>query len=223
MDFRHEYKHEITPSDLLALRSRLGAVLQRDRHTVNGKYEIRSLYFDDLYDKALREKINGVNQREKFRIRHYNADTSFIVLEKKRKINGLCSKEQAILTKEEAQAVAEGKAEVIRDHSDSLVREFYRKMADEGMIPKTIVDYTREPFVFPPGNVRITLDYNIRSGLRCTDFLDPQCVTVPIRDNPIILEVKWGEYLPDIIRDLVQIPSAHAAAFSKYAACRIYE
>ena len=86
----------------------------------------------------------------------------------------------------------------------------------------TIVDYTREPFVFAPGNVRVTLDYNIRTGLKCTDFLNPDCVTVPAGDAPIILEVKWDEFLPNIIRDAVQLDGRRSAAFSKYAACRIY-
>ena len=88
MKFRHEWKHEINYSDMLALRSRLQAVMVMDSHTINGKYEIRSLYFDNLQDKALLEKLNGVNMREKFRVRYYNGDTSFILLEKKSKMNG---------------------------------------------------------------------------------------------------------------------------------------
>lgn len=83
MEFRHEWKHEIGYADLLVLRTRLGAVMERDRHAVGGSYEIRSLYFDNLADKALREKIDGVNCREKFRIRYYNGDLSQIFLEKK--------------------------------------------------------------------------------------------------------------------------------------------
>ena len=93
----------------------------------------------------------------------------------------------------------------------------------QGLRPKTIVDYTREPFVFTAGNVRVTLDYNIRTGLRCTDFLNPDCVTIPAGNAPIILEVKWDEYLPDIIKDIVQLPSCRSGAFSKYATCRIYD
>lgn len=84
------------------------------------------------------------------------------------------------------------------------------------------MDYTREPFIFGPGNVRITIDSNIRTGLKCTDFLNPLCVTVPVGASPIILEVKWDEYLPDIIRHAVQLPNCRAGAFSKYAHCRIY-
>ena len=83
MKYRHEWKHEINYADMLTLRTRLPAVMHRDGHAINGAYQIRSLYFDTLSDKALREKIDGVDIREKLRIRYYNGDTSFIVLEKK--------------------------------------------------------------------------------------------------------------------------------------------
>ena len=108
MDFRYEWKHEIAYGDLLALQPRLAAVMRRDSHAIDGRYEIRSLYFDNLQDKALREKIDGVNNREKFRIRYYNGDTSLLLLEKKRKINGLCAKEQARLEEGRARALALG-------------------------------------------------------------------------------------------------------------------
>ena len=170
MDFRHEWKHVVGYSDLLALRSRLTAVMAQDIHAINGKYEIRSLYFDNLADKALREKIDGVNTREKFRIRYYNGDLSFILLEKKSKINGLCSKLQTELTGEEAQAIASGTIQALAGSTKPLLQELYLKMTLQGLQPKTIVDYTREPFVYAPGNVRVTLDYNIRTGLYCKDF-----------------------------------------------------
>ena len=102
-----------------------------------------------------------------------------------------------------------------------LVQELYSKMR-RGLRPKTIVDYTREPFVYAPGNVRVTLDYNIRTGLGCTDFLNPNCVTIPAGDAPILMEVKWDAFLPEIIRAAVQLEGRRASAFSKYAACRIY-
>lgn len=95
-------------------------------------------------------------------------------------------------------------------------------MQTQGLRPKTIVDYTREAFVYDPGNVRVTLDYDIRTGIRETDFLKKTCVTIPIENGPVILEVKWDEFLPAIIRDIVQLNGRHSSAFSKYAACRIY-
>jgi len=224
MKFRHEWKHEINYLDLLTLRTRLNAVMTRDAHAIDGKYEIRSVYFDNAKDKALLEKIDGVNYREKFRIRYYNGDTSFITLEKKSKINGLCSKDSCFITKEEAEKLIHGDLTWMMDEKNDrpLCKELYSKMMSQGLRPKTIVDYTREPFVFPAGNVRVTIDYNIRTGEFRTDFLNPDTITLPAGDSPILLEVKWDEYLPDIIKDAVALKGRHQAAFSKYAQCRIY-
>ncbi len=221
MKYRNEWKHEINYCDMLILRSRLSVIAKPDPHTTDGKYFIRSLYFDTASDKALREKTDGVNRREKFRIRIYNGDSSVIKLEKKSKINGLCAKQTVLLSKSEAQATVQGDYGWMAAAKNPLTAEFYSKLTG-GLMPKTIVDYTREPFVFPQGNVRVTLDYNIRTGIKCTDFLNSDCVTVPAGESPIVLEVKWDEYLPDIIRDAVQLPGRRVTAFSKYAACRIY-
>ena len=220
--YRHEWKHEISYADLLAIRQRLRAVAESDPHAQGGRYLIRSLYFDNLDDKALREKIDGVNLREKFRIRYYNGDTSVIHLEKKSRRAGLGTKFSAALSREEAQRIVDGDPDWMMDSGRPLVQELYCKMRWQGLRPKVIVEYTREPFIYRPGNVRVTFDYDIRTGLSCTDFLNPNCVTIPAGDAPILLEVKWDAFLPNIIRDAVQTPGRHAEAFSKYAQCRIY-
>ena len=222
VSYRHEWKHVLNTGDLLVLRQRLRAVLESDPHAADGKYQVRSLYFDTLRDKALREKIDGVNTREKFRLRLYNGDCSMIRLEKKSRRNGLGTKCSANLTAAEAKKLIEGDLSWMLDTDRPLVQELYCKMRYQGMRPKTIVDYTREPFVFPPGNVRVTLDYDIRTGLGCTDFLDPDIVTIPAGDAPILLEVKWDAFLPAIIRDAVSVPDRRVGAFSKYAQCRVY-
>ncbi|MBQ7588939.1 MAG: polyphosphate polymerase domain-containing protein [Lachnospiraceae bacterium] len=222
LKFRHEMKHIITPADRLILRQRLNAVATPDPHAKDGVYEIRSLYFDNINDKALTEKVNGINRREKFRIRYYNGDTGFIHLEKKSKIVNLCNKQSALITAEEAQRIVDNDLGWMMESDRPLVRELYTKMRGQGLKPKTIVDYTRDPYIFGPGNVRVTLDYNIRTGMGCTDFLNPKCVTVPAGDPVVILEVKWDEYLPDIIRDIIQLKNRRTGGFSKYAACRIY-
>ena len=223
MKFRHEWKYEINYSDLITLRMRLPAIMQRDCHTINNKYEIRSLYFDTPKDDALKEKINGVNKREKFRIRYYNNDLSFISLEKKTKINGLCAKDSCPLTKEETQKIVNGDIDWMLHTDRHLCKELYIKIKTQGLMPKTIVDYTREPFVYKPGNVRVTIDYNIRTGVFQTDFLNSQAITIPAGDHPMILEVKWDEYLPDIIKDIIYLPGRRVNAYSKYAQCRIYD
>ena len=221
--FRHEWKHEINASDRIAIRQRLRAVARPDPHAVDGKYKIRSLYFDDLKDSALREKINGTDNREKFRIRYYDDDTSLIHLEKKSKIHGLTGKRSCSLSREEAQAIADGSIAWMKDSDRALLRELYTKMRNSGLKPKTIVDYIREPFIYDPGNVRVTIDYDLRTGLNSTDFLNPDCITVPTPDAPILLEVKWDEFLPDIIRDAVDLKGRREQSFSKYASCRMLE
>lgn len=219
---RHEWKHAISFSDLLVLRQRFRAIATPDANGTDGRYLIRSLYFDTPSDKALREKLDGVDRREKFRIRCYDHDHSFIRLEKKCKQNGLGTKESAQLTPGETAAILRGDLGWMEKDDRPLVRELREKMYTQLLRPKTIVDYTREAFVYPAGNVRLTLDYDIRTGLSSTDFLDPACPTIPAGDAPIILEVKWDEFLPDPIRRAVQLDGRHSTAFSKYAACRIY-
>lgn len=222
MQYRHEWKHEVSAFDILCLRQRLSAVMTPDPHARGGRYFVRSLYFDDLRDTALREKLDGISRREKFRLRCYNREDSYLVLEKKSKVGGLCAKEQTPLTRRQAQTLLAGDGAALADDLPPLMQELLRKMQTRGLRPKTIVDYTREPFVFAPGNVRVTLDYDIRTGLGSTDFFDFRCPTIPAGDAPAVLEVKWDEYLPGVIRDLVQVPTTRTAAFSKYAACRIY-
>lgn len=222
MRYRHEWKHEINYTDMLILRQRLCAVAKYDLHTIDGKYQIRSLYFDNASDKALREKIDGVNQREKFRIRYYNGDTSFIRLEKKSKINGLCRKKSVPLKEAQARAIVNGRYRFMKTNEHALIHELYLKIITQGLRPKVIVDYTREPYTFAPGNVRVTMDSQIRTSLFCEDFLNPESITIPVRADKIILEVKWDDFLPDIIRDAVRLQGRHSDPFSKYAAGRVY-
>lgn len=222
MNFRHEWKHEVNYMDFLVLQQRLLAVMKPDIHARDGCYQVRSLYFDNLQDKALREKLDGVDRREKFRIRYYGDDLSYIRLEKKSKYSGLCSKSSVPLTKDEVQRLLEGDSHALIETNKELAAELYSKMHSQGLAPKTIVEYTRMPFVYGPGNVRVTLDYHIRTGLGSVDFLNPESVTIEASHSPIILEVKWDAFLPDVIRDAVWIPGRRAAAFSKYAACRSY-
>ena len=222
MELRHEYKIELTAADLLILRQRLQAVLERDPHAKGGSYLVRSLYFETPTDRALREKLDGVSRREKFRLRLYDGDTSLIHLEKKYKAAGLGGKLSAELTRDETQRLLDGDTLWMRVDERELVRELYAKMTTQGLRPKTVVEYTREPFIYGPGDVRVTLDYHIRTALSDTKLLDPGLVTVPVPEDPALAEVKDTAFLPQLIRDLVELPGRRAGAFSKYAQCRLY-
>ena len=223
MQYRHEWKTEITAHDRILLRSRLSALLRPDPYAgADGCYHIRSLYFDNLSDTALREKIDGMEHRKKFRLRYYNGDTSRILLEQKCKDNSLGYKLTAPVTAEEVERILAGDTDWLLTAPYPLLRELGDKMLHGGYAPKTIVDYTREPFIYDAGNVRVTLDYDIRTGLWSRDFLDPDCVTVPVGDV-CLLEVKYDNFLPDVVRAAVQLGSRKAGSFSKYAASRMFD
>lgn len=224
MQLRHEYKHIITRADFILLQSRLSAVMQPDPHVgASGCYHIRSLYFDTPTDRMLREKLDGLSRREKFRIRCYNSDDAFIRLEKKIKVGDLGTKVSAQLTREETQRILDGDIHFLLDRPEEVLHELYTRMRYDGLRPRTLVDYTRRPFIYPPGNVRVTLDYNIRTGLYANNLFDAVSPTPPAADGTIILEVKYDSFLPDVIRAAVQLDNASVSAFSKYAACRQFE
>lgn len=223
MKYRNEIKHVITLADKLAICANMRAVAALDRHAQEkGSYKIRSLYFDTPANTALREKVDGVSEREKFRLRYYDDNTGLIHLEKKVKRGGMGYKLSETVTAEEAQRIVDGDTAWMATSGRALLIELYSKMHSQGLRPKTIVDYVRTPFVYAPGNVRVTIDEDIRTGMSRTDFLNPDCPMIPAGEPVIILEVKWDEYLPGIIRTAVAVSNRRASAFSKYHMSRIY-
>lgn len=221
--YRHEIKHIISPADAAAIRVNLSAVAKLDPHAAGkGFYRIRSLYFDDPLDTALHEKLDGVNERRKFRIRYYDDDLSYIMLECKMKRDGVGMKPQERLTLEQAQSILQGDISWLAASERPLLMALYVDMKVRRLAPKTVVEYKRVPFVYGPGNVRVTIDWAIRTGSP-REFLNPDGLTLPIEEDVTLLEVKWDEYLPGIIRKAAALKSRAPTAFSKYAACRIYQ
>ena len=125
---RHEYKHQISPSEDLVLSGRLRRLFAHDAHAgPDGSYRITSLYFDTPYDGALREKLDGVDRREKFRLRYYGDDPAWLKLEKKFKMNGLCGKRSARLSREEGERLLAGELGFLLEREEPLLAELYHK------------------------------------------------------------------------------------------------
>lgn len=222
MVFRHEHKHVINMCDAILLHTRLKNVMNVDRYAdENGEYTVKSLYFDNYMDKALKEKIDGVDKREKFRIRYYNDDTSFIRLEKKSKINGLCSKVSAPLTSDECEKIINGDIEFLMEKDSELLKEFYAKMRYQLLRPKCIVAYDRESYTYPVSHTRVTIDKRIRGSTNVCEFLNSDVTFTHLYPHSI-LEVKYDEFIPEIVKKAVSIKSRKMSAFSKYAAARFY-
>jgi hypothetical protein len=222
--YRHEYKTAVSPQDVEILRRRLSAVLKRDANAgPDGMYTIYNLYFDNADNKALNEKLAGVDNRAKFRLRYYNGDTSLIHLEKKSKENRLSHKEAAVVSADEVQRIIGGDIAWMKDAPDALLRELYVQMTLWRMAPKTISRYRREAYVYGPGNVRITLDSRMETALFARDFLAAADLPFVVSaGTATLLEVKYDAFLPDVVRDVIQLGNRRSSAFSKYVASRIY-
>ncbi len=218
---RHEHKLYINMADYLEIRARLKYLAQLDKNSVGASgYKIRSLYFDNYSDKAVTEKLSGLSRREKFRLRYYNDDPSFIRLEKKAKSNRLCYKENCLITQEQCQRLLAGDYTVLKEGQDPLFFELYSKISYQNLRPKVIIDYIREAYIYPAGNVRVTFDSKIKSSNNVQGFLEPNLVTVPAA-QAFIMEIKYDGFIPEIIRQLIQTGTRHETEFSKYLVARL--
>jgi len=221
MNGRHELKYFIDTAGYAQLRARLRAVANPDENAaLDGAYSVRSLYFDNYADKAVIEKLSGLSRREKFRVRYYNADISFMQLEKKSKANRLAYKESALITAKQCAALLAGCYDCLKVPETPLFMELYTKIRYHNLRPKNIVDYRREAYTYRAGNVRVTFDSCIRTSNNVAGFLNPQLPTIPAAAG-IIMEIKYDGFLPDIIRDILQIGPRNQTEFSKYVVARI--
>ena len=170
--FRHEFKYLCSTGELKMIEARLRGLMTLDAHVgEEGAYQIRSLYFDDAYDSCLRENEAGTDPREKFRIRIYNHSTERISLELKKKVRGKTKKRSCPLTEEICRCLMAGKVPALSEEAPALLRRLCLLMQTRRMMPKVIVEYKRIPYVYPLGNVRITMDENVSSSRRMDLFL----------------------------------------------------
>ncbi|MBR6300281.1 MAG: polyphosphate polymerase domain-containing protein [Clostridia bacterium] len=221
---RHEIKGRVSATEVPALRSRLQAVLQRDPNArPDGTYDIHSIYFDTPTLRALMQKQVGMPARDKYRIRYYNENREFFRLERKSKVGSLCDKVGCSLTRDEVERLMSGNISWMAGDDRRLLRELFLRMRTEMLQPSVQVHYTREAYIYAPGNVRVTLDSNIRTGLYNTDFLAPDQPRPRTQgDDFMLLEVKFDQYLPDVIRSITCC-GARPMSFSKFEACHSYD
>jgi len=220
--FRHELKFYITYVEMFALRSKLSTVLEMDRHSINEEgYNIRSLYFDGLTHHSLYDKNDGIFGREKYRIRIYNESDQIINLERKSKYGDFISKESAKLSRSDYNNILNWDYTCLKERTEPLIKDFYYALQYRQFQPRAIVDYIREAYVYEPGNVRITFDKELRSGINGVDVFDQHIIYEHILyPEQVILEVKFDHYLPDLIRQLLQPERFVRSAISKYVLCR---
>ena len=227
LPLRHELKFFINEMQYFVLSGILDQVLERDPNGDEyNEYHIRSLYFDTVFNDALYDKLNGVQNRDKYRIRIYNFSDSIIKLECKTKVGSLISKRSMTIPKLLCEQLIAGDPTGLETTRSGLLNDVYREMTVRLLRPVVLVDYVREAYLHPAEEVRITFDKQLRSGMRSTDLFNPNVPTIPPFDNnEIILEVKYNRMLPPYIRDILctYCPNALQSAISKYTWCRRFE
>ncbi len=218
---RHELKYIIDEGTYRVLLARLTPLMYRDAHCDNGEYRVTSLYFDDIYGSGYNDKISGVATRRKFRIRAYDLNPGRIMLEAKHKDDSYVSKLSRQLTDEQYRAMLNGDCSFMKEHDseEDVFGEFYRSDRVSSLRPKLIVDYVREALVYPHGNVRITFDKKLSTCYNTIDMFAKDAFFSPVYSKEIILEVKYDEYLPASIQEVLQGLNATRQSVSKYIIC----
>lgn len=218
--YRYEKKFLITNIQMEILRNTLSAALYLDSNIKNpdGSYFIRSLYFDDYKNTSYYQVLDGISKREKYRIRYYDLDPSYITLEKKTKENNLGKKDKDKLTPEMVMNFINNE-EI--ESNKPVVTELQSKMKTALYKPVIIIDYERRAFTYPVNDVRITLDYNISCSYELSKFFEKNINSIPLLEkNTAILEVKYNDFLPDFIKQLININNLEITSFSKYSTGR---
>jgi len=218
--YRSEYKHVISFGAKQALQSRLEKILPKDENAQRLPYLVKSLYFDSAYDQALGQCLAGEPNREKFRLRYYDHNTGFIRLEKKVKEGSRGYKLSTRVSMDEAKQLIQGDLSFITDKNDQLLLDFALKSRMSLLRPKIVMDYLREAYVYQVENTRVTIDYRMRSYLCAGDyaqgFFSENCPYLGEDHGKYLLEVKFDRYLPEFIRNLVQIGETSGTSNSKY-------
>lgn len=218
--YRNEWKYFISLWEAELLKQRLLPFMERDPFAQDGKYMIRSLYFDDYWNSAYEEKMMGVADRKKWRIRIYNYSDSRIKLERKKKWTSYIHKDSASLTRDEFDRILEGDYGFLLHHKNPLCQEFYYECVVNLQRPKVIVDYEREPLIRREGDVRITFDSDVRAAVCGWDIFDPDLPTLAtLEPGTLVLEVKFTEMIPQLIKELLPVDGQEFSAISKYTLC----
>ena len=220
--WRNELKYLSPEYILTAIEARAKCVLKTDRHIgEQGFYAIRSIYFDDYDNRCYFENEDGTDPREKFRIRAYNCSKERISLELKQREKGKCHKISCPMSLSMCEKIMLGKIPEAKSDTPYLIKKLICQMQSRALKPVVIVSYERVPLVYEVGNVRVTFDRNIRSSTNIEDFFEKKLAARPILSvNTNMIEVKFDEFLPDFINEVLQTSMLAQTSFSKYYFCR---
>jgi len=216
---RHEEKYIIDYCQYAMLRERAMCLLTPDTHGVHGSYVITSLYYDDFHNHALDEKLDGLPEHSKFRIRTYDFSDQVIKLERKDK--------RGILTKKRAASVLRHQIPLldgVNTDLDAFAGGSYELAAQiqAGDLRSVVaVRYQRDAFFYEGTDLRLTFDTNLETiGPDPEALFSPDVSGIPVLDgNSVIMEIKYGSHIPSFVRKFTAVHCKQLSV-SKYALCR---
>jgi len=221
VQLRNENKYYISKSSFLELSNSLNVLMDKDSHIKEEGYLIRSLYFDDYQESNYQDVIDGNNERSKYRIRIYNEQSDVVHLERKSKVKGLVHKDSIPIDKDICMSIIKDNQMVIKDDYPELLKKFLIDKEIKLLKPSAIVEYYRIPYICDDGNVRITYDYNLSASSDYSNFLNKDIKLSPLYgQESSILEVKYDEYIPSYISDILKRFNLTRQQFPKYVLCR---
>lgn len=222
--FRKEIKYIIQERDFVRIKDRLGAFMTPDPHgkTIPGTYNVRSLYFDSAGDRDLHDNLDGVMEKRKIRVRTYDTQSDFALLEYKCKSGSDSWKRSMIISKKEALAMEAHQYGFLLERDEELATFLFDKMERNIYRPRTVVDYDRTAFLYPVSNVRITYDHNIRGSMSPTGLYDLSTPLYPAMPFGCgVLEVKYNDFLVSPLQRVISLLDQLPTASSKYSNCRL--
>ena len=217
--YRSEWKYLLRNQELSKLKEKVSKVLELDPHTpVSGKYLIHSLYFDNYRNDSLYGNEAGLSVKYKWRIRYYGDDLTYIILEKKEKLDSGGKKKSCILTVDEYEIITNGNiCDLVYNTDKKLIKELAVDMMKNGYHPKIIIDYERIAYVEEITNIRITFDTKISASYEIDRFLENDYTKFYIMpSNMNLLEVKFDDILPSYIKNILELKNMNQTSFSKY-------
>lgn len=215
---RHELKYYISNLEYQALVNRLIHVLTPDSHsTPRQGYFIRSLYFDSIDDECLFEKQAGTMFRKKYRMRIYDTQSDTVKFEIKHKWNNQIFKESATISRSSADEVISGNYTELLRYKNPILNNIFKQFSQRLYIPKVIIEYYRDAYIFDFFNLRVTIDKYLHSNNTDLNLFSENLHTLPvILEGKQILEIKYENALPEFIQKTLQMDSFERMAISKY-------
>lgn len=220
---RREVKYYICYGDYIKLSLLLRGALNYDEHNnKDGGYFIRSVYFDSIFDSAFHEKLEGIEKRQKYRLRIYDPDDQKVKFEVKNKMNNSILKETAVISRADAKEVLDQRYDVLLKYNDPTLNKIYCEFKRIPYRQVIMVDYFREAFTWPINNIRITFDKELSRNSTNLDLFSKTVICPRVYDkSTVIMEVKFDHHLPEWIKDIFKSISFTNNAISKYCLSRM--